>query len=412
MTPDELRAAMLEAGFAPAPEGPVEVSYELNVPSSESISAVHALATLILAAKDLLEAKRAYDVNVRRPDETPGTSRSPERQALDEPLRLTAWAALRRFRELRGILPDDRVAVKKGLPKNFGQPLAKVLRIAEKTAVVYLLGEKLERRIPVAGLEISASELAVAAADLLELHGIKLSELRTFEPCSWCAEPATTEDYRGRACATHALPEWVTGPRHDPRPIVVIPCSGPKLAHRARAADLYIGSTFVEALDVARTITQDDRIRVLSGRYGFLRLSDIVEPYEQKIDADGAISPAELRAQVDADPELDELRHGRRTAILLLPQAYADGMKLALMRSADPRDVPSGVLDLFGGSRGIGDHRHRLKALRFAGVGSLQGLSDFPADLDEEPELRRAVEAVIRSRTYLSRRPRANRVDI
>ncbi len=82
--------------------------------------------------------------------------------------------------------------------------------------------------------------------------------------------------------------------------LVVIPCGKKKAAHAAPAGELYQGSYFTAILTYAKTLSPDDRIVILSGKHGLLRLTDVIEPYEQRIDQPGAVTVkrVELQARV------------------------------------------------------------------------------------------------------------------
>jgi len=61
--------------------------------------------------------------------------------------------------------------------------------------------------------------------------------------------------------------------------IVLIACAAKKVAHRARAADLYSSPLFVANLRYARSL-KPDAIYILSAKYGLLALDREVEPYD------------------------------------------------------------------------------------------------------------------------------------
>lgn len=130
--------------------------------------------------------------------------------------------------------------------------------------------------------------------------------------------------------------------------IVVIPCGAKKLSHAAAAKDLYQGSLFQACLGAARVLVPDGRIRVLSGRHGLVQLDQVLEPYEQRIDQPGAISPGAVRAQAEAQGLMGE------SVVILAPSAYARVASAVW---------PSAVQPL-AGCRGIGEINGRLKRIR------------------------------------------------
>ncbi len=128
--------------------------------------------------------------------------------------------------------------------------------------------------------------------------------------------------------------------------VVLVPCSAGKVDHPAAAGELYTGSLHRMARAAAGAWPGAE-VLVVSGRYGFLRLDDVVEPYEQRIDGPGAITPAELRRQA---AELI----GDRTVVALLPSAYSAAV---ISAGILPSSLP------LAGSRGIGEQRGRLSRL-------------------------------------------------
>lgn len=89
--------------------------------------------------------------------------------------------------------------------------------------------------------------------------------------------------------------------------LVVVPC-GARKAPTPRAADmLYIGSYF-RACYRAAVALGPRRVLILSAKYGLVRPSQVIAPYEQTFGAAGAIDRSRLRAQAeelgveDADP--------------------------------------------------------------------------------------------------------------
>ena len=100
--------------------------------------------------------------------------------------------------------------------------------------------------------------------------------------------------------------------------LVVIPCGGKKRAVGTVAWRLYTGSQFTHGLRAALALVDRDRVRIVSGKYGLLRLTDPVLPYQQYMGDPGCVTADIIRGQAteqgisDADPVL-----------LLLPAPYA-----------------------------------------------------------------------------------------
>ena len=64
--------------------------------------------------------------------------------------------------------------------------------------------------------------------------------------------------------------------------IVLIPCVREKLNHKAKAQDLYIGPLFKKLLKYAKSL-KPDKIFILSGKYGLLKLDEEIEPYDKNL---------------------------------------------------------------------------------------------------------------------------------
>ncbi|MFJ5272473.1 DUF6884 domain-containing protein [Streptomyces sp. NPDC088358] len=89
--------------------------------------------------------------------------------------------------------------------------------------------------------------------------------------------------------------------------LIVIPCGARKLDHRARAADMYIGS-YHRACRRAAEALRPDRLVILSARYGLLGLDDEIDPYDTAHGAADAVTARLLQDQAaergirDLDP--------------------------------------------------------------------------------------------------------------
>lgn len=64
---------------------------------------------------------------------------------------------------------------------------------------------------------------------------------------------------------------------------VFLSCVKTKLDKKAYVKDMYISPLFKFSLAYARTLTVDDKIFVLSAKYGLLKLDDIISPYEKSL---------------------------------------------------------------------------------------------------------------------------------
>ena len=80
-------------------------------------------------------------------------------------------------------------------------------------------------------------------------------------------------------------------------PLVVISCGKAKTPHPAPAAEFYTGGYFRAQLGYARRLTTDDRILVLSAKYGLVPLHRELSPYDLRITQPGAVTTDQLVVQ-------------------------------------------------------------------------------------------------------------------
>ena len=140
----------------------------------------------------------------------------------------------------------------------------------------------------------------------------------------------------------------------------VIPCGAAKLDHPAPARDLYVGQHFRHALtNVQRLATLDDaegrgpaRLLILSARHGLIDPDTVLEPYEQRIDAPGAITTAQLTDQARALG----IDWGSQV-YAVLPKPYLARLDTAL------RELDVYIQDIYEGAASIGEQRRVLSII-------------------------------------------------
>ncbi|MBU3865574.1 hypothetical protein KN815_16250 [Streptomyces sp. 4503] len=131
-------------------------------------------------------------------------------------------------------------------------------------------------------------------------------------------------------------------------PVVVIPCSGPKLGRAASAGELYTGDLHTHARRTADALTaHGGTVLVLSALHGFLPLDQLIEPYDHTWKDPGSITEEELRAQAA------ELGLTDADVVLLTPGEYTKRAAAVWPRARTPL-----------AHLGIGKQRGRLTALR------------------------------------------------
>lgn len=138
-------------------------------------------------------------------------------------------------------------------------------------------------------------------------------------------------------------------------PIVVIACGAAKLDRAAPAAELYTSSHFALMLRAARRIAEEKagRVLILSALHGLVECDRELAPYDLKMGAMGAITPATIAAQ------LAGIAPSSITA--LLPRAYVTVLDEAAEIAAAPYPI-----DLFADAPGIGYQRRVASRLAAA----------------------------------------------
>ncbi|MCQ4045798.1 DUF6884 domain-containing protein [Streptantibioticus rubrisoli] len=131
-------------------------------------------------------------------------------------------------------------------------------------------------------------------------------------------------------------------------PVVVIPCSGPKLDHAAPAGKLYVGRLHTHARRTADALTaRGGTVLVLSALHGFLPLDQVIEPYDHTWEDVGSVTVEELRAQAA------ELGLTDAEVVLLTPEKYTQRAAAVWPHARTPL-----------AHLGIGRQRGRLTAMR------------------------------------------------
>ncbi len=160
---------------------------------------------------------------------------------------------------------------------------------------------------------------------------------------------------------------------------VIIPCGNAKLGKAAAASEFYTGSMFQDALRTARKLYTDDRIYVLSAKYGLVKLDQVLKPYNVKLGDKGSISPKKLSKMIK-DLGIEG------TVTSLLPKQYHK-----LFTDAARNELQ--IEQYFEGTRGIGDQKARLSQLRDTAPETIQA-PDIPKNMEGSIELDPELEQV------------------
>jgi hypothetical protein len=81
--------------------------------------------------------------------------------------------------------------------------------------------------------------------------------------------------------------------------IVIIPCGSKKQNKASIAGRMYTGSYHRACLKYALSISSPKNIFILSAKYGLLRLTQVIQPYNLKMGEIGCVIPAQIRSQAE-----------------------------------------------------------------------------------------------------------------
>lgn len=123
------------------------------------------------------------------------------------------------------------------------------------------------------------------------------------------------------------------------------------MEHSAPARELYTGSMFKDALNTADHI--GNPVMILSAKYGMLKDSEIVEPYNVKMGDAETVAAETLSAQLN-----QLVNQGVSELSCFLPKAYFQALKVAA------QNTPLKLVNHYEGTKGIGFQKAVLKAFR------------------------------------------------
>lgn len=82
--------------------------------------------------------------------------------------------------------------------------------------------------------------------------------------------------------------------------LIVVSCGSAKTDYTTNAEHLYIGTPFKLAIKYAKSLVPRDQIRILSAKYGLLKLDDLAEPYRLRMGKPGSIVSNKVKSQAIA----------------------------------------------------------------------------------------------------------------
>ena len=88
--------------------------------------------------------------------------------------------------------------------------------------------------------------------------------------------------------------------------IVLVSCGARKHDRPIQAGLMYTGPYATSALRWARSVVPEDRIFILSAKYGLVPYHHVIDPYEMRLSDPAAVGPARIHAQASAYGLMDE----------------------------------------------------------------------------------------------------------
>ncbi|MET8609769.1 DUF6884 domain-containing protein [Streptomyces misionensis] len=102
--------------------------------------------------------------------------------------------------------------------------------------------------------------------------------------------------------------------------LVVIPCAARKLSQPAPAGELYVGSYHRACRAAADRLTADGgTLLILSDLYGFVRTTQVLQPYDMRVGDPRSVTVDKLREQA-RELDVDQIEE----VIVLAGRAYAE----------------------------------------------------------------------------------------
>lgn len=136
--------------------------------------------------------------------------------------------------------------------------------------------------------------------------------------------------------------------------IVVLSCGQRKQSEPAPAIDFYNGKNFKHYRLTARALVDDERIFIISARYGLIHSSDVLQPYEQAMNTNAFATPERVARQAK------QLRIDSKPCVYIGGDDYLPAMKKAFTSLLDLLPThPSGYCEQ---ARFMFQLRERLKA--------------------------------------------------
>lgn len=82
--------------------------------------------------------------------------------------------------------------------------------------------------------------------------------------------------------------------------VVIIGCGAKKATGTTAAGQMYVGGYHRSCRRAADQLISSDRILILPAKYALLHLTDLISPYEQRLDQPGAVAATDLQRQARA----------------------------------------------------------------------------------------------------------------
>lgn len=268
---------------------------------------------------------------------------------------------------------DEKVAgiiqPKKGSTQGLGEnPPTPIERLENLVSV--LRSEKKIGKTSYYELQRIADRIYNKIADIESTTPIAAPDVTPARPALSPVEQPVVSPGPGKAVRLPVAPDG----RNARADYVVIPCGAAKASEPTTVENMYQGSMFKDALATARQLFTDDRILVLSAKYGLMSLDDFIEPYDVKLGDPGSISSDYLVPDIsDKIVVPGSFDNAPLASVMsLLPNDYHKLLNEGLAATSDYILQSSNGVgkysfyleQVFEGSKGIGEQKGRLKQLR------------------------------------------------
>lgn len=133
---------------------------------------------------------------------------------------------------------------------------------------------------------------------------------------------------------------------------VFVPRGKRKVNYKTEVRNMYTGSYFKECYNTAHLIYPENHIYILSAKYGILKTTDLIEPYNVTFKNMKKAEKEECKKRINE--QLKNMFSKDTQLISFLPKKYNEFVE----------DYFTNKISIFEGINGMGNQKHILKELR------------------------------------------------